>query len=213
MSWAAAIGAVGSAFGASRQNKANAREAALSRQFNERLSRNKYQYEAQDLKKAGLNRILAVTQGATAGSSSAQARHENVGEAAIQGSKLGLLRPEIANINQDTELKNSAKSLNQAQAFIKSQEALINEAAIAESGISKDYYNSATGRYLHMFGKGLDDTIQKIPGIGLFLGGKGKGKKGNKGKKKNKQGHSAKSNMTKKDWKNKQNLENGINWQ
>ncbi len=79
------LGLVASAWGASKQNKANAREAATSRAFNERLSRNKHQYETEDLKKAGLNRILSITNGATAGSSSAQARHENVGEAGVRG--------------------------------------------------------------------------------------------------------------------------------
>ncbi len=106
------LGIVASAFGARKQNKANAAEAARARAFNERLSRNKHQYETEDLKKAGLNRILSITNGATAGSSSAQARHENVGEAGVKGAQLGLLQPQIDLLKQQTATAKSAERLN-----------------------------------------------------------------------------------------------------
>lgn len=68
----AAIGAAASYLGGQSANAASAYEAKLNRQFQERMTKNKHQYEVADLRKAGLNPILsahggaAVPSGATA---------------------------------------------------------------------------------------------------------------------------------------------------
>ena len=96
---------VGGLFGAKGQrdaNQANAREAAKNRAFQERMSNTAYQRAAQDLDRAGLNRILAIGQpSSTPGG--AQARFENdqkqLGEAT---SGAALMAANIRRINAET---------------------------------------------------------------------------------------------------------------
>lgn len=68
MPWKAIAGDVG---GALIGGAFSAREASKNRAFQERMAKNQYQYAAQDLEKAGLNRILAI--GSPAGTPSGSA--------------------------------------------------------------------------------------------------------------------------------------------
>lgn len=64
MSWLSAIGSVaGGLFG----NASSARQASKQRAWEEQMYKNRYQYQAEDMDKAGLNRILSAT-GQNAGS-------------------------------------------------------------------------------------------------------------------------------------------------
>lgn len=88
-------------FGAKKQNKAAQAEAALNRDFQKTMSNTSYQRAAKDLKKAGLNRILAVKQGGASSPS---------GNAAPM-------------VNTLTEAANSARSVATQLATIKNIEA------------------------------------------------------------------------------------------
>lgn len=60
----AAVGDIASKVGLQMmQNKANKKEANRTRSFQERMSRNSYLYGMEDMKKSGLNPILAYSQG------------------------------------------------------------------------------------------------------------------------------------------------------
>lgn len=78
-------GAVGGAAGAAGGMIFNAIAARKNRDFQERLSRNKYTYAVQDLKNAGLNPILAATGGMGSVPSGATASPSNPGNPVTDG--------------------------------------------------------------------------------------------------------------------------------
>lgn len=91
-----------SAKAAARQNKMQMRMAQKQMDFQERMSSSAYQRAATDLKKAGLNRILALG-GSASSPGGAQAQIVNEGQQAIN-TALAVRRQEaeIANINAST---------------------------------------------------------------------------------------------------------------
>jgi len=83
---------IGGLFGSSGQssaNKANAREAAKNRAFQERMSNTAYQRAAIDLDKAGLNRILALGRPASSPGGN-MARFENTKKPIQEGINAGI---------------------------------------------------------------------------------------------------------------------------
>lgn len=57
----------------------NAEQAQLNRDFQERMARNSYQYAMEDMKKAGINPILALQHGGAATPQGSTASNNNVG--------------------------------------------------------------------------------------------------------------------------------------
>lgn len=88
MGWSDAIGQLGAAtigfLGGERQNSSAKSAAREANEHNIRNYKHRYQWQVEDLKKAGLNPLLAVSQGAgsVAGAPSAQTP-SNSGEAAV----------------------------------------------------------------------------------------------------------------------------------
>ena len=106
MSWiGAAIGAAGDIFGGERANQANAREARLNREWQERMSNTAYQRGVEDLRAAGLNPILAAKFGGASTPSGAQAVHSNSAKGAANIiAQNPLLRSQVGKNKADADL-------------------------------------------------------------------------------------------------------------
>lgn len=122
--WAAAGAALGQLAGGAYQNMAARRESKRNRQFQERMARNAYQYAMQDMKKAGLNPMLAFSQGGAATPGGSMASQDNVMSGVVNSAvAASQARQQLRNLEAQENMLDAQTRQADAQASFNQQQA------------------------------------------------------------------------------------------
>ena len=173
MVWPAVIGGAFGLAGSLLQQSSARSQASAAQQFSERAYRNRYQWQMEDMRRAGLNPILAYKQGAPAGPSGVMAPAFNPAEGAMAGasSAVGLrtarqnylnLKEQNQVIQHDAILRDRQHNLTEQQANTAFE---IFQQQKMETEIQRQFYNwiqSPAGRRareIYFWGKALNPGI------------------------------------------------------
>lgn len=116
---AAAIGGIASLKGGSDQRKHAKAEAAKQREFQRDMSNTAYQRAVDDMKKAGLNPMLAYQQGGASSPVGAKADIEDIVTPAISSAKQSaLIDAELKSIRAAANNANSSAENQRAQSYL-----------------------------------------------------------------------------------------------
>ena len=145
-----AINAAGALLGGKQQNAANLGISATQMAFQERMSNTAYQRGMKDMRKAGLNPILAYQRGGATTPGGASIPANNViGEAARQGVSTALqserldadlkaVDATIANVKEDTRLKAEQQKLVKADVTTRQTQQNLNDVVGAKTRVQWD---------------------------------------------------------------------------
>lgn len=114
-----ALAGLGSYYGQASANRVNRDIARDQMAFQERMSNTSWQRAVADMRAAGINPMLAVSQGGASSPPGAQTRVESALDkginSAINARQMSLVKEQIKNIQADTSLKMSQRNLSDSQ--------------------------------------------------------------------------------------------------
>lgn len=163
----AIVGGVGSLIGSGMTSALSAREAQKNRDFQERMSSTSYQRSMADMRKAGLNPILAYQKGGASTPAGAQAQISDMSGAmstALQASRVG---DEMRRVRTGTQVNLAQVRHLDAQSGL-----LAAQTAATDQGRAFDYIGNksrkelegmmgTTARDMYRMGKRTADTTGK----------------------------------------------------
>ncbi len=165
---AAGIGAITSAFGAHKANKAAQASSREQMAFQERSYKHRYQWQMADMKAAGLNPMLAYSSSAPGALSGTSYRPQNVLADAPAGVSSALqatrLKSELKNIAADTRLKNAQQqnTYSQSGKAINEMQNLVTTNAILKENLHSAEAAAEQARQTNKFFKTKEGKVIKI---------------------------------------------------
>lgn len=117
--------------GGEETNAANAEQAARQMEFQERMSGTSYQRAVKDMEAAGLNPMLAYSQGGASTPGGAMAQMQNALGAGVSSAQVGSkIQPEIDNIRAVTDKTRTDTEKSKAEAELARSQASVNAAMV-----------------------------------------------------------------------------------
>lgn len=163
MGWGYAVGAAVDAAATAYQNRSAKAEAHRNRKFQERMYKNRYTYAVDDLKRAGLNPILAA--GSLGGGGSPAGSMANIQKADVSGAISSAASAKRANTERQM-LDDQMKYVRSQTALNNKQMKKIEQEVLTSKSLEDNYKSSAE--------KNRADTRYKALGLEFIksLGGK-----------------------------------------
>lgn len=163
------LSAVGSFFGGERRNESQEAQSAAQMAFQERMSNTSYQRAVKDMQAAGLNPMLAYSQGGASTPAGTQAQIEDTLTPAISTGRdvyaarnqASVQQEQVRNISADTGLKTAETAKASADADKSRTEAALNVALADKAGQDK-ITSAASAALMGQQGQAVMANLQKV---------------------------------------------------